>query len=691
LRFFAIVWMPTLAGCGFRRRARAKTLDPACPRPLNCRLVFSIVITERGGAQRQLDFEAPELSIGRLEDNDVVLPRSNVSKRHARIVLKDERYVLLDLKSTNGTYVNGRKINAPLLVGPGDKIYIGDFILSLQDSPGLQAEQRRMRERPATQPVASLRPGGLSEPLVEPGLGAPGAGPEPVAGAGRPRTGPPPPPAPGSVSNTQAPAPSERPPVPRTPPPPPPPEALAARAQGEPMPAGVTAPSPPATPVLLIDPLASPLVLPPVPSDGRLAPRRTSGPPAVRVGSVPPRLQDPDSAGPATSPAVLAPSVRLQGALQTLMERLAQRMDLSEPRERAFPSEQQGALEALIDELAAEGVIGPDLDRRFLTQAAISEAVGLGPLDRLLHNRAVREVVVDGPARILADLGGGLSPVSSFFSSTQAVQIALRRLCARGGKELSNAPIDEVLLPDGSQMQVLQPPLSMNGPLISIRCPLRTATSADGLVTEGVLSMDMLSLLRAAMQRRLNTLVVGPMANGVSTLVAAIASLCHDHERIVTLQDTPSLAIQHPHVLPLSTRGGGDRRLGELLRHAARLRPDRVVIDDLNGRDALDAMLGASATRGVIVGMHAPSPAAALEQLEMFAQVALGGARASLATLIAQAFQLLVHISADHNNVRRVLQIAEIRGAQGSTLEVAALYRYDNGWKAGSERSAFLS
>jgi pilus assembly protein CpaF len=197
--------------------------------------------------------------------------------------------------------------------------------------------------------------------------------------------------------------------------------------------------------------------------------------------------------------------------------------------------------------------------------------------------------------------------------------------------------------------------------------------------------------LRAAVQRRLNTLVVGPMANGVSTLLAAIASLCHDHERIVTLQDAPSLAIQHPHVLPLSTRGAGEKRLSELLRHAARLRPDRLVIDDLSGRDALDALLGASATRGVLLGMHAASPTAALEQLEMFAQVALSGARATLAPLIAQAFQLLVHISTDNNNVRRVLQIAEIRGVHGSTLEVAALYRYDNGWKASNERPAFMS
>ncbi|MFI5308613.1 MAG: FHA domain-containing protein, partial [Polyangiales bacterium] len=150
--------------------------------------MFSIVITERGGAQRQLDIDSPELSIGRLEDNDVVLPRSNVSKRHARIVLKEDRYVLLDLKSTNGTYVNGRKIAGPMMVGAGDKIYVGDFILALQDTPRLQAAQRRLRERPQTQPAPSLRP---EEPLSEPGLGAIDLGPDPIA---QRRNAPPPPP-----------------------------------------------------------------------------------------------------------------------------------------------------------------------------------------------------------------------------------------------------------------------------------------------------------------------------------------------------------------------------------------------------------------------------------------------------------------------------------------------------------------
>jgi pilus assembly protein CpaF len=111
--------------------------------------VFSIVITERGGAQRLLEVDAVEAGIGRLEDNEVVLPRSNVSKHHARLVLKDDRCVVIDLKSTNGTYVNGRKISAPMVVGPTDKIYIGDFILTLAQSSGLiVTSERRLRPLP---------------------------------------------------------------------------------------------------------------------------------------------------------------------------------------------------------------------------------------------------------------------------------------------------------------------------------------------------------------------------------------------------------------------------------------------------------------------------------------------------------------------------------------------------------------
>ena len=664
--------------------------------------MFSIVITERGGAQRQLDFDAAELSIGRVEENDVVLPRTNVSKRHARLVLKDERYVLIDLKSTNGTYVNGRRIAAPMMVGAGDKIYIGDFILSLlEPSRGRLVESRL---RPAT--VPSPR-----SPFTEP-LGTPSG---PLSAVPPP---PPPPPqelrVPAPLTEpTPLPAPRPAPPLRSSPLDAPAAEPLAPFVVRSPLLDSATPPmrrvsaTPPPIPAARPTPLPAPIpLIRPTPSEPSPGPamtesstgerptterqRRGSGPPPARTASAPPRLQDPDSGhGPATSPAVLAPSVRLQGALQTLMERLAARMDVSEPHERAFPSEQQRVLEALIEELAAEGVTGPDLDRRFLQQAAISEAAGLGPLDRLLNNRSVREVVVDGPSRILADVGGGLSPVSSFFSSSRAVQDVLQRLFARAGTSPGGGPVSEVQLPDGTQVQVLQPPLSPAGPLITIRCPLRNTVSAEGLVTEGALSLDMLGLLRSAVRARLNVLVAGSSGAGVSTMLSALGSLCQDHERIVTLQDAPTLAIAHPHVLGLRLGGEGVPPLVEVLRRAGKLRADRLVVDDLPVADALALLTHAASSRGMLIGVHAPSPTAALEQLELFAQVALGGAKSSLAGLLAQAFSLLVHVGIDPAGVRRVLSIAELRGARDSTLDVTVLQRWDGGWKSSEHKPGF--
>jgi pilus assembly protein CpaF len=199
----------------------------------------------------------------------------------------------------------------------------------------------------------------------------------------------------------------------------------------------------------------------------------------------------------------------------------------------------------------------------------------------------------------------------------------------------------------------------------------------------------MLGMLRSAVRARLNVLVAGPAGAGVSTMLSALASLCQDHERIVTLQDAPTLAIAHPHVLSLRLGGEGVPPLGELLRRAGRLRADRLVLDDLRTSDALPVMTHAAGTRGLLVGVHAPSPTAALEQLELFAQVALGGARGSLAGLVAQAFSLLVHVGTDPSGVRRVLSIAELRGARDSTLDVGVLHRWDGGWKSSEHKPGF--
>jgi len=759
--------------------------------------VFSIVITEKGGAQRQLDIESPEVGIGRLEDNDICLPKSNVSKHHARLVFKDDRYVLLDQKSTNGTYVNGRRISAPMVVRKGDKIYIGDFILTLA-APGGTFEGVSAREfrprRPVSEPELSgatdppkataptrdelRRPSGFPDvgaaslppnaiafgDSVLPGVVAAGASTPVVIGGSLPTE-------PGSTPSATSVAPPSLPPtmnargpglgMPPLPPhrplstaigmrgssvppplpgsaarmsmPPPPPAAKAkahsGNGSGEKTPADltrvddqpklssavaqsafggditrgasaalrdtlagtgrepvrgalsrsvpdasarnivVTAPSPDSdTGISAAPPSAA--------SDSNLqeplSARTSKGVPSWSSGESNPMLSG------LTSPAVLAPLLRLQGALAMLMERLATELNVAKPEESAFPSEHLATIEHLMDELASEGAIGPDLDRRFLREAAVAEAVGLGPLDRLLANRSVREVVVDGPTRILADLGGGLAAVSSFFSGDGAVLVVAQRLLHRAGRKFEEtAPVQEARLPSGGFMQILLPPLSAKGPLLTVRCPPRALSSPESQVTEGVLSMDMLAFLRGAVQQRKNILVLGAMGSGVSTLLGMLTMLAPDHERVVTIENSPSGSLLNAQTLPLSRHAMPGLSLEEFLRYASRLRHDRLVIDDVSGPDALAALSAAAASPGVIFGMHAPTPQTALLQLDLFAQAAVGGGRTSLAPLLASALNVLVHVAATTEGSRKIQSISELKVGKEKSLELTTLFRLE--------------
>ncbi|HKP57611.1 MAG TPA: ATPase, T2SS/T4P/T4SS family [Polyangiales bacterium] len=633
--------------------------------------MFSIVITEKGGAQRQLDIESPELSIGRLEDNDICLPKSNVSKHHARLVFKDERYVLLDQKSTNGTYVNGRRISAPMVVRKGDKIYIGDFILTLA-APGGTFEGVSAREfrprRPSSDAIAPPKqPSPTQDDMRAPSDGPVGAATQ----AALPSVPPPIPSAGGFETEVSFTAPGEASPDrPSSIP------ALPLGKNGSAAPARSVPPPLPGS--------ASRVTVPPptrVKAEAAAVVSRKSAEPAVGSSKSVPGWSSPD-ANPLqsglTSPAVLAPSLRLQGALAMLMERLATEMNVARPEESAFPSEHSSTLERLIDELASEGAIGPDLDRRFLREAAISEAVGLGPLDRLLANRSVRELVVDGPTRILADLGGGLTTVSTFFSDDSAVLVIARRLLHRAGRKLDeNVPVQEARLPSGGFLQLLLPPLAAKGPLITVRCPPRALSSPESLVTDGVLSGDMLAYLRTSVQQRKNILVLGAMGSGVSSVLGVLAMLAPDHERIVTIENAPSASLVNAQTLPLSRHAKPDLSLEDFLKYASRLRHDRLLIDDVGASDALAALSAAAANPGLLLGMHAPTPDIALLQLELFAQAALGGGRTSLAPLLATALQIVIHIATTPEGARRVQGIFEVRTNKGGALELSPRFRYD--------------
>lgn len=639
--------------------------------------VLSIIITDKSGSQRRMDFEAVSLRIGRLEDNDVVLPKTNVSKHHAGLTCQDGRYVVTDLQSTNGTFVNGRRISGPTAIRPGDKVYVGDFIIGL--SPTAVATGPDSRSLPPAPPV----PPGPTTRNIKVGHTEPDG---PTRNFPAPHSEPP-------IQGLS----SVRPPV------------TAATADANPPGAG---------------PTVVPAAMPDATSPGRppTVPARTSaGPPTVPVGSstrppgVPaatpaqtisqplphslvesrpsrpprPRPSDPGQ-GPLTSPAILAPSVRLQGALCTLMEQLAEHMDIFAAQERPFPSEHSALLDGLISDLITQGIVGPDLDRRFLRDATVSEAVGLGPLDRLLSAKAVREVVVDAPDRILADLGGGLTPVSAFFSSARAVHVAAQRLLSGAERQLSGkAPVQEALLRDGSHLTVLNPPFTQTGPVLSIRCPDRSSITVGSLVTEGVMSADMVDLLRNAVRARLNILVCGPRGRGVSGIVSAIAGLSPEHERVVSLERRPGLSIAHPQWISLSRHAINSMGCDEAIEHAARLRYDRLVFDEIKAGDVLPVLTAASCERGLLIGLRAASAQAGLQQLEMLSTIGTSHGSAGAAALLGQAVQLVVYQHADDDGSRRIDTIAQVEFDRGRGLRLRPLFEYQNGFKATEHRAGF--
>jgi len=698
--------------------------------------VFSIIITEQGGTHQQIDFDAAEISIGRLDDNDVCLPKTNVSKRHARLIYKDQRYIIVDQQSTNGTFVNGRKITAPTPLRRGDKIYIGDFILTLA---GLADSADAFDSNPTEtdphaasavrtdrgDPTRNLR----NNPGLPPELKRTNPGRRvltPAQGTFGPqlnRPSPMPPPLPRSAPSPGSSA------APRTQP-----SAAAAQPLG---PTGVPAEqsSPLATSKLAPLSIPSetpeltqlPSTAPGLPTTRLRTPKHSRGtePSSVTeskssgaTSTQPSPLLPPESevaheregqaqetresqethdtqtplessglhdAGQAaalyglTSPAVEppSPSLRIQGMLSLLMERLAKHMNVARAEESAFPSEHQPILSQLLDQLVDEGALGPDV--ALLREAAISEAVGLGPLDRLLANREVREIVVDGPTRVLADLGGGLLPVAAFFSDDSAVLLAARRLLHRAGQKLvTEQLVHEAQLPGGGMLQLLLPPLSPKGPLLSVRCPVRAQPSPERLVSEGLLTSEMLNVLRGQLQQRKNILVFGPSGADVSQVLAMLTLLLPEHERTAAIEHAPSASLLNPQVLPLSRRASPMLSLRELLSRAALLRCERLLLDDLHPEDTWSALFAAAGSGGVLLGMHAPSATIALCLLEHGARVGVGDGNASVpAPLLAAAVQLLVHVEADAQGTRRIQSLSELRLTASDTLEVRTLFRHD--------------
>jgi len=691
--------------------------------------MFTVVITEKGGSQRKLEFDKPEVTIGRVQGNDIILPKGNVSKRHSRIVLKDSRFIVVDLKSTNGTYVNGRKITSPLVVKSGDKIYIGDFILTVEDPSGVAyADEGDAAPAPASQPpppaserrpppLRSQPPPAMSAPqmaapqMAPPPMAAPQMSHAPVArptvrGFEGPPSAPPPLPSRGESQQAQPPRPmpasqppAERfaldedpsdesvPPQPRvsdrgvpamlrspeptssdtpTPAPPAPRERPSSQQYAAPAPytAPVQAPAPYTAPVQAPAPYAAPSAqtapapyTPPAAVPAYVAQQQPYAAPPVAAAYVPP----PQFGGRP----IAARSVP-QVALRTLIARVAQSFDVRVVDPRALADEQrwrdaQRAIDAGIAALATEGALD-GADRESLGSAALREAVGLGVLDALLGDASVREVLVEGPSRVLVDSGEGLVATPLVFSSHEALRTTARRILGQTGADLDpSRPVSEARIGDQWSAHLVGAPVITAGAVLILTRIDRRASPASALVERGMLSGADLERLRAAVAGRRNVLVSG--SGGVTELLGALAGLIDARERIAIIEDVAGLAVDHANSVSFSAGGVGSKLgLRDVLREAERLRTERLVIDDIRGAEAYDVLVAMAGRRGgVLAGVHASSPDDALRHLEMLAaldgRVSAPGAHA----LVRSAVHVVVQMAIGPDGVRRVVAIEDVR------------------------------
>jgi pilus assembly protein CpaF len=301
--------------------------------------------------------------------------------------------------------------------------------------------------------------------------------------------------------------------------------------------------------------------------------------------------------------------------------------------------------------------------RSELSGQLAAELTGAGPLEELLATAGVTDVLVNAPDQVWLDRGAGLERTRVRFDSDAAVRRLATRLAAQAGRRLDDAaPFVDAVLPDGSRLHAILPPLVAH-PTLSLRVLARRSLSLPELVALGAMPGELADLLAALVQARLTLLISGGTGSGKTTLLAALLATVSPAERIITIEDTAELAVSHPHVVALLARsanveGAGAVELRELVRQALRMRADRLVVGEFRGAEIVELLAALNTGHaGGAATVHANSVGDVAARLVALA--ALGGMPAqALAAQAASALDVLVHIRRDRDGRRRVEQVA---------------------------------
>ncbi len=339
-------------------------------------------------------------------------------------------------------------------------------------------------------------------------------------------------------------------------------------------------------------------------------------------------------------------------------------------------------LVAALDRTKAE--LPPEPSEQVLN-AALADLIGYGPLEPLLADEETNEIMVNGPRHVFVERNGEVLETEVHFDNDEHLLRIIDRIVSPLGRRVdSDNPTADARLPDGSRVNVVIPPVAIDGPQLTIRKFLQTKMTIDDLVSMEALTPYMAKFLEACVGTRLNILVTGNTSSGKTTVLNALSGFIPDKERIVTIEDAVELKLKQRHVVRLETKlpnvdGSGGVTVRDLVRNALRMRPDRIVVGEVRGGEAMD-MLQAMNTghTGSLTTLHAKSPRDAIARLETMAMMAgLDMPLMAIRRQIASAINLIVHLARLTDGSRRMTHITELPGMEGDIVTLTDIFKFE--------------
>jgi len=324
------------------------------------------------------------------------------------------------------------------------------------------------------------------------------------------------------------------------------------------------------------------------------------------------------------------------------------------------------------------------LEQRELVESLIADMLGLGPLEPLIEDETVTDIMVNGARQVYVERRGKLELTGVRFRDDDHVMNVATRIVTRVGRRIDEAtPLVDARLLDGSRVNIITPPLAIDGPTISIRKFSKKTITLDTMAQQANISPEMATLLKVAARCRLNILISGGTGSGKTTLLNALSRLIDPTERTVTIEDAAELQLQQPHVVRLETRppnleGSGEITMRDLLRNALRMRPDRIILGEIRGAEALDVLQAMNTGHdGSMSTIHANTPREALTRLEnMVGMTGINLPSRAVRTQIAAAVHLIAQVNRMRDGIRRVTHVIEVVGMEGEVITTQELFTF---------------